>query len=596
MSGIAKLSNSLKKPINKEFRFVRFSNLAKEAMSMSSNGDSYFKFTIPEGNKTKEIKNVLSIPKHIEAEESGNYTYYSDLTFGKYGKGNMVLIHENGHNYGSMHLGDRYFRIESLSKDMQVLIELDSEILNSKDACATEHNTSNNNSIAQPHTQTKASCHSRNVRVLVMFTDAANRISNPQQLANTVIANTNRSLYNSKIYSSTLKFQLAGVKQINWNESNNPSTDLKSLVKLNELNTARQNHGADLVVVLTNGNYGDALGIARLNQYSQANSGHVAIVQAATVGGLTFAHELGHLMGCRHDNDNRTGSSLPNNLSETAKGHVWYYRNWFWGKRHYQKSVVASGLSRGSRVMCYSNPSVKAHRKARDRTGNSGRNNYQQLRNAASVVSCYNPFEEMTVYIGGPSFTIAGKSITLTANVSHCDSRTYKWEVSRNGFSYSPLGTGSTVSYKSFPYDDINIIRFRLTVTCSDGQHRTAFKSVYIENNDCDDPRERCLPVKRSNDLKKTDAKPQHHNAVILYPNPASDQVKLVFDESKDGIIEVMAYNLLSGKKQKLFKGQPRSKKEELLLNVSSLDQGMYQLIVENKGREIYSIRMLIQR
>lgn len=595
------INNVMANPITKEVRFVRFSNLSEVSETQSINTDSYFRFTIPRGTRTKEMRNVLSIPTHIEAEESGNYTYHSDLTYGRHGKGSMVLIHENGHSYGSMQLGNRYFRIESLSKDMQVLIELDSEILNSKDACDTVHGTSKNNSIVQPYAQGNASCYSRNVRVLVMFTDKANRISNPQQLANTVIANTNRSLYNSRIYSSTLRFQLAGVRRINWNESSNPLTDLNSLVTFNELNTARQNLGADLVVVLTNGNYRGTLGIARLNQYGQANSGHVAIVQAATVGGLTFAHELGHLMGCRHDNDNRTGRSLPNNLSETAKGHVWYYRNWFWGRKHYQKSVVASGPSKGSRVMHYSNPSVKAHRKARDRTGNSRRNNYQQLRNAARVVSCYNSFEEMTASISGPSFAEIGESINLNASVSNCANRTYRWEVSSNGFSYSFLGNGSSVSYTIHPPGSTNFVRFRLTVNCSDGQRRTAFRSVYIEN-DCGGKFDRlrmepCFLIQKTyDDVEKSNVEPQHNTTVLVYPNPTSDQVKLVFDESKDGIVEVMAYNMLSGKKHKLFRGHPRAKKEELLLNVSSLDQGLYQLIVKERGKEIYSVRMLIQR
>lgn len=595
---VARLSNSLNDPINKEFRFVRFSNLSKKITSKFSMGDTYFKFTIPKGRRTRGIKNVLSIPKHIEAEESGNYTYYSDLTYGKNGKGSLVLMYYNGHSYGSMQLGNRYFRIESLSKDIQILIELDSKILNSKDACATDHNTLKKNIITQPNYQTKASCNSRNVRVLVMFTNAANRISNPNQLANIVIANTNRSLYNSRIYSSNLRFQLAGIKKINWNESNSANNDLyEDLVNNEELNNERENHGADLVVVLTNGSYSGVLGIAALNQYSDANTGHVAIVQASTVGGLTFAHELGHLMGCRHDSDNRTGSSLPNNLSKTAKGHVWYYRNWFLGRKHYQKSVVAGGLSRGSRVMHYSNPSVKAHRKARDQTGNRNRNNYQQLRNAATVVSCYNPFEEMTTSIGGPSSVKAGELITLTSNVFHCDSRTYKWEVSHNGFSYHSLGTGSSVSYRGFPYyGNISVTRFRLTVTCSDGQRSIAFKSVYIEN-DCDDIlRKPCLLILPYNGMEKGNIEPQHHKTVLLYPNPASEQVKLVLDDLKSNVIEVIAYNMLSSKKHRLFKRQLSSQKNELLLDVSRLDQGLYQMIVKDEKREIYSTRMLIQR
>ena len=181
-------------------------------------------------------------------------------------------------------------------------------------------------------------------------------------------------------------------------------------------------------------------------------------------------------MGCRHDNDSRTNEP---NLSNTAKGHNWFYRNWFLGPKKYQKSVVASGGTQGSRVLHFSNPSVKAHDKARDNTGTSSRNNFVQLRNAASVVSCYDPFDDMRVSISGPSTALSGESFTLSASVSNCASRNYRWEVSQDGFSYSYLGASSSVSYQSSPLSGYANLSFRLRVTCSDGQVQTTFKYVY---------------------------------------------------------------------------------------------------------------------
>ncbi len=335
---------------------------------------------------------------------------------------------------------------------------------------------------------------------------------------------------------------------------------------------------------------GQILGIATLDEYSQPDVGHVAIVEA-DAGNVTFAHEVGHLMGCRHDSDNRT--NVPN-LSNTAKGHNWFYRNWFLGPKKYQKSVVAGGRTQGSRVLHFSNPAVKAHSKARDNTGTSTRNNFVQLRNAATVVGCYDDFDDMTVRINGPSTVQIGESITLNASVSNCASRTYRWAVSYDGFSYSFLGTGSSVSHRIFPVD-YNSVNFRLTVTCSDGQSRTAFKSVYVEN-DCEFT-EPCFQQIESNSNLSESNLQQHSTPILMYPNPsATNEVKLAFSAPAGSNITIEAYSMLTGKNYRLYNGRSKTESNELLLNVSKLDQGLYQLLIMLDGTKFGNKRLIIQR
>ncbi|WOC39283.1 M12 family metallo-peptidase [Polaribacter sp. HL-MS24] len=592
-----KMKGRFENPLYKEIRQIQFTDIATETKRALPANSGYFQFSIPSGKRTKMVRNVLVSPTKIETMPSGDYTYIADLMTGQNGKGTLILLKEKGKIFGSMTLNDRVFRIEHLESGKQILVELNQKILNSPHACGNREGGKISRTLSHSAKTVNQSCNSKIVRVLVLFTDEADNVSNPNQLAPTLINELTTALSKSKIYSSNLRFQLVGVERIGYTETGNPEIDLDNLVSNNDLNNRRQNARADLVVVLTDGDYfvtgGQILGIATLDEYSQPNVGHVAIVEA-DAGNVTFAHEVGHLMGCRHDNDSRI--NVPN-LSNTAKGHNWYYRNWFLGRKRYQKSVVASGTTRGSRVLHFSNPSVKAHSKARDNTGTSSRNNFVQLKNAASVVGCYDDFDDMIVRINGPSIVEVGETITLNASVSNCSSRTYRWEVSHDGFSYSFLGTGSSVSYRVLPLDNNNSVTFRLTVTCSDGQVRTAFRSVYIENTDCGNQFKPCFPELRLVELAETDVNKQDSTELsfILYPNPVSEVAKLAFNQPIDDKITVEAYSMFAGKSHRLYQGRFNAS-NEILLNVSRLNQGLYQLFVTIDGKELDSKRMIIKR
>lgn len=584
-------------PMNREVRKMRFTNLAKTVALNQNSNAGHFRFTIPK-SKGRKKREVLVSPVKIEALPSGDYTYIADLYTGRNGKGTLILTQEDENRFGSIYLEDRVFRMEQTDEGEQILIELNQELLNAEAACATDHKSGPKKKLDRTLTDQQRTNASRIVRVLVLFTDRADDISNPGQLATTLMNELTTSLSNTRIYSSTLRFQLVGTQRIGYDETGNAETDLDNLVADNDLNNRRQNANADLVVVLTDGNYftpfGQILGIATLDEYTQPNDGHVAIVEA-DAGNVTFAHEVGHLMGCRHDNDSRTNVA---NLSDTAKGHNWFYRNWFLGPKKYQKSVVASGGTQGSRVLYFSNPAVKAHSKARDNTGTSTRNNFEQLRDAAPVVGCYIDFDDMTVSISGPSAADPGQTITMSSSVQNCASRTYRWEVSTDGFTYNFIGSGSSVNYTVLPLNNQQSVSFRLTVTCSDGQVRTAFRSVFVFG-DCDDPFTPCL-LRSDEDSEPTEAEPEVESqpiaATVLYPNPSGDEVTLAFSAPVDSDIEVVAYSMITGRKHKLYRGKSKTENNHLDFDLSRFDQGLYQVVITLDGSRFDEKKLIIKR
>ncbi len=188
-----RFKNMMANPMNIETRAVRFRNLSKMASekTMSPESPSYFKFSLPRGKKTKGARQVLVVPTHIEARDNGGYTYVADLMHGKITKGSLVLIHENGKDFGSMTLGDRTFRIESTPQG-SLLVELNKKMLNSKEACGTDHTKKRPSKSKKtglgPGLSSRATNASRTVRVLVLFTDAADKVSDPVQLAATMMS------------------------------------------------------------------------------------------------------------------------------------------------------------------------------------------------------------------------------------------------------------------------------------------------------------------------------------------------------------------------------------------------------------------------
>ena len=590
-----KMQGLANNPINLEVRKLKFPNLMEMARQKKLNNESpsYFQFSLPKGKKNG-LKNILAVPKHIEVDDNGNYTYNAELFVKKNLTGDLTLIHEDGKNYGSFTIGDRYFRIESYEGKGDFLIEKDAKKL-AKKACATEHKKKKKSKSSKSTSLGGLSAMASNssskiVRVLFLYTNAANIVSNPSQFANTAISEMNQALRNSKIYSSTLTAQNVGV--INFNglaaATPNPINDMEAAQTNNQIIALRNQHGADLVVVLINRNYlfGGLGGIAPLDDYGSASQGYVSFVEA-DVNTKTVGHEIGHMFGCRHDTDTRTGGNLPNNLSETAKGHQWYKRNCFFCQKLYRKSMVADGGTGGLPRLYYSNPNVTEESKSRGPTGTSSRNNYVQLKNATPVVSAYNGFTPMSVYITGPGTVNVGDNYTVGSSVQNCSgSKTYKWEKSTNGFSYYQVSTASSYNTYAYPYDG-NLVYYKLRVTCN-GQTITRTTTIYIEGAGG--------PYYAKSTLLDEDV-PDLESGMVIYPNPASDEINYLSDFEEDSEVTIILNGIAPWNYSKeLFKGRVSEGRNSLLFSISNVPQGLYQLTVIKQGRKVFDKRLLVSR
>lgn len=198
-------------------------------------------------------------------------------------------------------------------------------------------------------------------RVLVLYTPKALTLAGSTAVitdqVNLSIAQFNSCIYNSGITSAAV-LVLAGISPMNnFQETASITNDLNSLVGNAAVQNLRNQYQADLVLLLTDSYYqgGDVRGKAQTVTLENANSYAVVELWCAT-SHKTFAHEVGHLYGCRHDDDNTV-------LPTYAKG----YKIKFLGITTDRTIMVGNGISGDqakNRLLNFSNPNVQIGGKA----------------------------------------------------------------------------------------------------------------------------------------------------------------------------------------------------------------------------------------
>lgn len=151
------------------------------------------------------------------------------------------------------------------------------------------------------------------INVLILYTAGARDLmGGPEGIeatARKAVADTNAALARSGFDGSegVLKINLSanGVQPIrDYNDSGSLSADLDHITRSSAVRQQRDAAKADQVTLLVG--QGDWAGIAwlMLQNSPSFESRAFSVVQARYAGSFTFAHELGHNLGCHHDKQN----------------------------------------------------------------------------------------------------------------------------------------------------------------------------------------------------------------------------------------------------------------------------------------------------
>ncbi len=237
-------------------------------------------------------------------EKEDNFTYkgrFSDLN------GELFLYSTNGYVYGNIHLDSLSYQIEPLNKKYALLLRRDYSEL----SCPTEEENEdgeksksiNNNQENMPAIKSSNPV----IDVMVVFSNqAAAATTDMEALAEASIQSSNTTFSNS---DAGVTFNLVHYQQISYSESGSVQTDHTRLVGtsdgyMDNIHSLRNHYGADVVMLIVSN---DPLYCGTAGNIGVVSSQAFAVtVDDCSVGNYTFAHEVGHLAGARHDNDNGT--------------------------------------------------------------------------------------------------------------------------------------------------------------------------------------------------------------------------------------------------------------------------------------------------
>ncbi|MGV3604528.1 MAG: T9SS type A sorting domain-containing protein [Dyadobacter fermentans] len=401
-------------------------------------------------------------------------------------------------------------------------------------------------------------------RVLVLYTPKAlalvGNLNTITDHVNLSISQFNSCIYNSGITSAAV-LVLAGIAPLNnFIETESVTFDLNTLVGNATAQSLRNQYQADLVVLLTDSYYqgGDTRGKSQTVVLVDSESYSIVELWCAT-SHKTFAHEVGHLYGCRHEDDN---TALPS----YAKA----YKIKVLGFTADRTIMVGNGISSDhakSRLLNFSNPNVHVSGRA---TGTNDENNARRINESHPVVGAFrpDPATPLNAYVDGPTWVSSpgGKNYELYYS---CGSApyTFSWQYSYDGINYTLSNITSEV-FTWYFYQN-QTIYLKGTVTAN-AQSATAYITVTAQMPP--------NPYKVAAENNDTLTRAPEFSALTATPNPADDQINVSYTLPSDTEVQIELLDT-SGKVIEVINGdgaRHHKGKHSIKIDSQSLSNGTY--------------------
>jgi hypothetical protein len=215
--------------------------------------------------------------------------------------GSATLIVRNGEVTGSINSPRGLYRISSIGGGLHALVKVDIKKLPPEEPPSfhqKEHQRSHTGGTLDLGDQpSKSDSGPTQIDVLVAYTPAAKAaVSNIDATIALAIAEANQSYGNSNI---NIHLNLVDSFQVTYTESGKTFDKILSdFVGMTDVNQRRDQSAADLSALIID--QSDACGLADAIE-ATASTAFAVVYYSCATGVYSFAHELGHLMGARHD-------------------------------------------------------------------------------------------------------------------------------------------------------------------------------------------------------------------------------------------------------------------------------------------------------
>ncbi|WP_375559694.1 M12 family metallo-peptidase [Bernardetia sp. OM2101] len=409
------------------------------------------------------------------------------------------------------------------------------------------------------------------VRILVLYTPAA--VPSITTTTNLAMQQMRTALSNSSVDRNDLQIEVAGIIPFNFTETSDIDADVNRLSLTSSAQSLRNTYQADLVVLMSGNYVGNLSGYTKsLNQDFEGAYSIVAAPYAAS-SNLAFIHEVGHLMGGRHEENNDPRGTIE---------HGYCFRpTLFSAKKSTVMSVVVD-----NHILHYSNPNRYY---AGCPTGTSNSNNVaQHFRNAGRKIAAHFPNTPGNFYtsIIGSQTPCPWQDNWYEADV-RCGTPpfTIQWHTSTNGVNYIYRASGEFYLFQA-PMQNGTATTIRMTVRGSNGITQTRYiqTTSYSPSNSlsCDGSTGNGFRTEKENNI-----------ITKVSPNPVEGKAKLYVELPKeDTQIQILIVDSFRKTIQILDTSKFIQKGE---FDISGLSTGLYYISIHSQINGLHSITIHVK-
>ncbi len=497
-------------------------------------------------------------PQSSRFIDEQNYYYYGvltneDTTACLCWSGEVMLEAIEGQRFGYFTVGEFQYEISTIDNVFNVVSLLDTAYFSNKQECVPDSLFSEG--IQQNNGGINRAGPACPIRVLFLYTQAAEDrfgLTGIQTMANLGISQTNQAFANSNI--TDVRAVNARIREwVGFDENpDNITGDIMELQTSAEVAVWRSSDLADVVCLITNAGYARLYGLSGIIPDPNdpdlfiSNLGnprfdlaYMIVEGEVFTTKMTFSHELGHIMGCRHQTCMTYQTDACDDDGDIEHGHGWGERpSWLCGWKNYS-TILHQLRKNNTRLLHFSNPDVSHNDHPTGVPEDSNNAAWISDGNGCTVSEYMDePVVNLSAIISGEAYICQPNTgqfyVTATGTGSPFS---YEWQVSVDGINWgSVVGTSASISINSTNYS-VNTTVF-LRVKVIDATSATVFAFFNFEvrsgGSGCN------MPLQYI---------PSAHVVWDIAPNPVKENLRISYEVAGQSAEVAFQINSISGAK-----------------------------------------------